>query len=147
LKRHIRTEKLGLKTGDSDDASGKVSLQPSDMLDIIKAGNPHAKRNVLARQELIMSSVLASNKENAEPVATSPSPSKKIKTKAQTLSEQASSISKISDRYEESTKAQQALIKHQTDLVQPEKLKQALNLGLLMKEQFDRKARAILLQP
>jgi hypothetical protein len=35
LKAHIRAEKGELKTGDSDDASGKVSLQPSEMLEKI----------------------------------------------------------------------------------------------------------------
>jgi hypothetical protein len=85
----------------------------------------------------------ACNKENNRDELT---PSKKgPKTKAQTLVEQADSIAKISDNYARSREAQESLIKHQTDLVQLQKLKQGLELGLLSQEEFNARARALLL--
>ena len=131
-----------MKTGTSDDAAGKVSLQPSEVLDLIKAGNPHAKRNLLAKQEQVMANLVSPNKENAQDAQLK----KGQKTKAQTLAEQAESISKISENYSESRTSQELLLKHQTDLVQLEKLKQALSLNLLSQEQFNERAKALLLQ-
>ena len=104
LKQHIRTEKLSLKTGTSDDVSGKVFLQPSEVLDLSNAGNPHAKRNLLAKQKQVMANFVSPNKENTQ--FSSDIPLKKgQKTKAQTLAEQAESISKISVNYSESRKS------------------------------------------
>lgn len=111
LKSHIRAEKIGLKTGDFDDASSKLSFQPSEMLEKIKAGNPHAKRNLLAQQERIMNSI--SNKEHESQNGSTPSAliKKSPKPKAQTLIQQADSIDTISENYAQSRQTQEDLMK------------------------------------
>ena len=48
LKSHVRKEKESLKTGGADDASGKVLVQPADIMEQIRQGDRHASRNILA---------------------------------------------------------------------------------------------------
>jgi hypothetical protein len=67
-------------TGDADDKSGKIALQPTDYFEQIKKTNGHAKRNILAIQQEMLASVSSSpapeNKENKPkiPKPTAPRP-------------------------------------------------------------------------
>ena len=70
LKHHIRTEKSQLQTGDADDKSGKVVLQPVDYFEqVVKKSNGHAKRNILAEQDRIAAAIPVKKPKASTPVS------------------------------------------------------------------------------
>jgi len=150
LKAHIRQTKKELKTGHSDGDGGKVALQPGDFLEQIKKTNSHASRNLLQLRESVVQN-LNSKKRTAVPkddsVATvEPDPKKPtIRTKAQMLETQVDSVKKISEDLNRTNSKRDLLIEAKLSQVRFAKLQQAFSIGLITKEEFDHKARALLL--
>jgi len=145
LKHHIRQEKKNLETGDSDDKSGKIVLQPEDVVDILKRSDNHAKRNIIAKQEQLVTE-LSTSQSASEPKASKVNQKTPTRTKAQMLDEQSSSITKISSTFDVISQSQNDLLKAQADLAKVDKLKQALSLGLIDQEAFNSKASKLLLE-
>lgn len=140
LKFHIRNEKKDLQTGDADDKLGKIVLQPSDLLEKIKQTDGHAKRNVIAKQE----NFIAKLDSNSDSGLKSKKPSVQ-RTKAQMFDQQATSIAALSSNIERMRKSQEELMKARADLARLDKLKDALNLGLIDQAEFNKRAAALLL--
>lgn len=143
LRHHIRNEKQQLQTGDADEKSGKVALQPLEYYEqVVKQSNGHAKRNILAEQDRLATAMAPSTpKPNA-------AEKKDIKpaqpTKAQMLNTQANSIASLSANYSAIHDIQSELLRHKSDLTKLEKLKQGLALGLLTQQEFKAKAKILL---
>ena len=139
------TRKKNLETGDSDDKSGKIVLQPEDVVDILKRSDNHAKRNIIAKQEQLVTE-LSTSQSAAEPKASKVNQKTPTRTKAQMLDEQSSSITKISSTFDVITQSQNDLLKAQADLAKVDKLKQALSLGLIDQEAFNSNSSKLLLE-
>jgi hypothetical protein len=130
-----------LQTGDADDKSGKIAPQPLEMLKRIKQTDGHAKRNVIAKQKKVLAKIGYDAKEcqNANKKHAG------HRTKAQILDQQASSIATLSNDFEKIRESQEQLLKTRADLARVNKLKKALNLGLIAQEEFNEKVKAIIL--
>lgn len=147
LKVHIRNTKKELKTGHSDGDSGKVALQPADFLEKIKRTNAHASRNVLQLREVVVENMNAkkqkiSSKEDGDNQDTKKTV---VRTKAQLLGTQVDSVQKISEDLNRTSQKRDLLIDAKLSQVRFAKLQQAFEIGLISKQEFDAKARVLLL--
>jgi hypothetical protein len=147
LKAHIRVTKKELKTGHSDGDSGKVALQPGDFLEKIKQTNSHASRNVLQLRETVVEKLNAKKRKETPRNADGDPESKKpaVRTKAQMLETQVDSVKKISDDLNRTNQKRDLLIDAKLSQVKFAKLQHAFSIGLISKEEFDLKARVLLL--
>ena len=68
-----------------------------------------------------------------------------IKTKAQMLDKQSTSISRISENYEKTSNLKQQLLEAKATRAKIENLKEALALGLISQEDFNKRATSLLL--
>jgi len=149
LKQRIRDERKDLKTGSADPENGKAALQRSQMLEQIKKTNGHAKRNILTLRENVVNDLLPQQgkgigAKGSKSEGDDPSTSARL-TKAQLLEQQSHSIVKISENVDQATKFKQRLFEAKAAKQEVENLKEALRLGLLSQDDFDERARTLLL--
>lgn len=146
MKTSIRQTKSEQKTGSADSENGKAVLQPGDFLEQIKMTDGHAKRNMLARREECISMMQTPNKKaNTGVSSKTPQEGSNIKTKAQMLDKQSTSISRISENYEKTSNLKQQLLEAKATRAKIENLKEALALGLISQEDFNKRATSLLL--
>ena len=138
-----------MQTGDSDEKSGKIALQPVDVFQQIKKTNGHAKRNILARQaEMVteMSTDAATKRKLPESAKVAdPAPVKHPKTKAQMLGNQVASLEELKNIFSQVSEGQKDLLKHRSDMMRLQKLEKALFLNLISQEEFTKAAKELLL--
>jgi hypothetical protein len=153
LKDAVRKTLKELKTGTSNEAgSEKACLQKETVLQQLKLTDGHAKRNILAQRQAIISA--ASNSTPSKRKQTDEADidvEKQRPSKAQTLEMQAKTIATLSYNFERSTNAREAYLKRKTELLERKAkrgrlsdLKEAKALGLISQEQFEAEARRLL---
>jgi cell division septum initiation protein DivIVA len=150
LKVHIRQTKSELKTGTADDNSGKAVLQPEEFLDRIKATNSNASRNVLKLREKVASTIVGKKRSHNlvdETAAEDKSIKKTLpRSKAQLLEKQVDSIARISEDLNGNNKKREALLDLKLSDAKVKNLKIALEFGLISQDEFESKAKALLLK-
>lgn len=154
LKDAVRKTLKELNTGNSNEKSSeRACLQKDTVLQQLKLTDSHAKRNILAQRQAILSSA------SSVPLVPSPKeqngPDKDVElarpSKAQALELQAKSIASFCCNYEKSTAARDTYLKRKTEQLERKakrarlaELKEAKALGLIGEQQFEAEARKLL---
>lgn len=147
-----------MKTGGADDASGKVLVQPADIMEQIRQGDRHASRNILAARsrKLLSSGASASpapkaKQDDATPVE--PADKKPVKlSKAHCLQQQVSSIAEIAVDLRKSVELRERfgrlheeVMLAQANSAKFQNLQKAKEIGLISDAEFMEKAKRLLI--
>ena len=92
--------------------------------------------NINVKKQKIASKEVGNNQDTKKPV---------IRTKAQLLGTQVDSVQKISEDLNRTSQKRDLLINAKLSQVRFAKLQQAFGIGLISKQEFDQKARVLLL--